>query len=156
MRIKSVTVGGFKNLSKSKLELENICAIVSPNNYGKSNLLEGIEFGIDFIHASRKSRKNMMSWVKGIPLCPALENSEYTFEVEFEDESLGDYKFVKYGYAFKWHRDDLTGDCITDEWLETRENTSVRYTSYLKRKEGKYRKGKSTSAYRKIDLDEML
>lgn len=155
MKIQSITVGGFKNLNKSKLELETICAIVSPNNYGKSNLLEGIDFGVDFIHASRKGRKDMMGWARGIPLCPVLENSEYYFEIELDDESLGEYRYVKYGFTFKWHRDDETGDRITDEWLETRENTSVRYTSYLKRNEGKYRKGKSTSAYRKIELDSL-
>lgn len=40
MKINSITVGGFKNLNTTKLELDNICAIISPNNYGKSNLLE--------------------------------------------------------------------------------------------------------------------
>lgn len=153
MKINSITVGGFKNLNTTKLELDNICAIISPNNYGKSNLLEAIDFGFDFIHESRKGRKSMMGWVRGIPLCLALENSEYRFEIEFEDEELGEYKYVRYGFSFKWHRDDEKGDCITDEWIETRENTSVRYTSYLKRKEGKYRKSKSTTAYRKIELD---
>ena len=146
MKINSITVGGFKNLNTTKLELDNICAIISPNNYGKSNLLEAIDFGFDFIHESRKGRKSMMGWVRGIPLCLALENSEYRFEIEFEDEELGEYKYVRYGFSFKWHRDDEKGDCITDEWIETRENTSVRYTSYLKRKEGKYRKSKSTTA----------
>ena len=38
MKINSITVGGFKNLNTTKLELDNICAIISPNNYGKSNL----------------------------------------------------------------------------------------------------------------------
>jgi len=153
MKINNITIGGFKNLCLTKLELEKICAIISPNNYGKSNLLEAIDFGLDFIHESRKGRKNMMGWIKGIPLCLALENSEYKFEMEFEDESLGEYRYVKYGYSFKWYRDDETGARITDEWIETRENKSVRYTSYLKRAEGKYRKGKTTAAYRKIELD---
>ena len=153
MKINSITIGGFKNLCLTKLELEKICAIISPNNYGKSNLLEAIDFGLDFIHESRKGRKNMMGWIKGIPLCLALENSQYKFEMEFEDESLGEYRYVKYGYSFKWYRDDETGARITDEWIETRENKSVRYTSYLKRAEGKYRKGKTTAAYRKIELD---
>ena len=85
MKINSITVGGFKNLNTTKLELDNICAIISPNNYGKSNLLEAIDFGFDFIHESRKGRKSMMGWVRGIPLCLALENSEYRFEIEFED-----------------------------------------------------------------------
>ncbi len=155
MKIQSIAVGGFRNLNKSKLELGSICAVISPNNYGKSNLLEAIDFGICFIHASREGRKRMMSWVRGIPLCPALEDSEYFFEVEFDDETLGEYRYVKYGFSFKWHRDDATGDCITNEWLETRESTSVRYTSYLKRAEQKYRKGKDTSAYRKIELDSL-
>ena len=155
MKINSIAVGGFKNLKNSRLELDNICAIISPNNYGKSNFIEAVDFGFDFIHESRKARKNMMGWIKAIPLCLALENSEYQFEIEFEDEELGEYKYVRYGFSFKWHRDDETGDCITDEWIETRENTSVRYTSYLKRDEGKYRKSKDTTAYRKIDLDGM-
>lgn len=155
MKINSISVGGFKNLRFTKLEFDQICALISPNNYGKSNLLEAIDFGFDFIHESRKGRKSMMGWVKGIPLCSALEDSEYIFEVEFEDDNLGEYKYVRYGFSFKWHRDDSNGDVITDEWIETRDNTSVRYTSYLKRKEGKYRKGKSTTAYRKIELDNL-
>lgn len=155
MKINSIMVGGFKNLITTRLELDGICAIISPNNYGKSNLLEAIDFGFDFIHESRKGRKNMMGWIRGIPLCSALQNSEYRFEIEFENESLKEYRYVRYGFSFKWHRDDDMGDCITDEWLETRESTSVRYTSYLKRKEGKYRKSKNTTAYRKIELDEL-
>ena len=155
MRIRSITVAGFKNIKRTKLELGNICAIISPNNYGKSNLIEAISFGFDFIHESRKGRKNMMAWIKGIPLCTVMEDDEYFFELEFEDEQLEDYKYVKYGFSFKWHRDDESGDVITNEWIEARENTSVRYTSFLKRSDGKYRKGKSTTAFRKIELDDL-
>lgn len=153
MKICSIIVGGFKNISLTKLDLEKICVIISPNNFGKSNLMEAIDFGVDFIHESRKVRKTMMGWAKGIPLCSAIENEEYHFEIEFEDEGLGEYRYVRYGFTFLWRRDDQTGQRITNEWIETRENTSVRYTSYLKRKEGKYRKGRNTNAYRKIDLD---
>lgn len=155
MRIISITVSGFKNLKTTRLELDNICAIVSPNNYGKSNLIEAIDFGFDFIHESRKNRKNMMSWIKGVPLCSTMENEEYYFEIEFEDDRLKDYRYGRYGFSFKWHRDDGSGDIITNEWIEARENTSVRYTAYLRRSEGKYRKGKSTVGFRKIELDNL-
>jgi len=155
VKINSITVSGFKNVKKTRLELDGICALISANNYGKSNLIEAIAFGFDFIHESRKGRKNMMSWIKGIPLCTAIQDDEYSFEIEFQDERLGEYQYVKYGYSFKWHRDDETGEVITNEWIEARENTSVRYVSYLKRDEGKYRKGKDTIAFRKIDLDEL-
>ncbi len=155
MKINSITVAGFKNIKKTRLELDSICALISTNNYGKSNLMEAIDFGFDFIHESRKGRKNMMSWIKGIPLCTIMQDDEYYFEVEFCDEELAEYKFVRYGFSFKWHRDDDSGEVINDEWIEARDNTSVRYNSFLKRNEGKYRKGKDTVAYRKIELDDL-
>ena len=153
MKIKSITVGGFKNLTETKLSLNGITAIVSPNNYGKSNLLEAIDFGTDFLSSSVKQRNSMMRFVRGIPINKAIANNEFMFEIEFEDEKLNEYRYVKYGYKFQWYKDDGSGQKITDEWIEARASESVRYTSYLKRKEGKYRKDKSTPSYRKINLD---
>lgn len=154
MKIKSVSVGGFKNLKRSTIQLENITAIISPNNYGKSNLLEAIDFGVDFLSSNSKDRKNMMKWIRGIPINKTIENDEFFFEIELEDDALGEYKFIKYGYTFKWFRDDGKGQCITNEWIETRPNESVRYTAFLKRSEGKYRKEKETNSFRKINLED--
>ncbi len=47
---------------------------------------------------------------------------------------------------------DASGQRIVDEWLEMRETESVKYTKYLKRNEGRYRKAKSTNAFRNIIL----
>lgn len=152
MKIKSVTIGGFKNLKKTKLILSNITALISPNNYGKSNLLEAIEFGFEFLSQNTRERKNMMRSVRAIPINKALASNEFSFEVEFEDTNLDEYRFIKYGYTFEWFRDDGTGQRITDEWIEARSTESVRFTSYLKRAEGKYRKEKDTAAFRKINL----
>jgi len=154
MKIKSVTVGGFRNLRKTKLLLGNITAIISPNNYGKSNLLEAIDFGVGFLSENAKGRDLMMRWVRGIPINRSLANEKFTFEIEFEDEGLGDYRFVRYGYTFSWFRDDGSGKAITDEWLEARATESVRYTSFLKRAEGKYRPSKGTASFRKVLLDD--
>lgn len=154
MKLKSVTVSGFKNLKMTTLDLNSIIAIVSPNNYGKSNLLEAIDFGVDFLSSNIKDRKTMMKWIRGIPINKSIEKDEFFFEIEFEDQRLGEYRFVRYGYKFVWYRDDGSGQKITDEWIETRPNESVRYTSYLKRNEGKYRKSKATNSYRKILLED--
>lgn len=154
MKIKTISVGGFKNLERSTIQLDNITAIISPNNYGKSNLLEAIDFGVDFLSANSKDRKNMMRWIRGIPINKAVENDEFFFEVELEDESLGEYRFVRYGYTFRWFRDDGLGQQITNEWLETRPNESVRYMTFLKRSEGKYRKEKETNSFRRINLED--
>lgn len=154
MKMKSITVGGYKNLSKTRIVLDGIAAIISPNNYGKSNLLEAIDFGTDFLGSNPKERKQMMKWVRGIPINPKSARDEFFFEIEFEDDSLGEYRFVKYGYSFSWYRDDGSGQRITNEWLEMRPTESVRFSSYLKRSEGKYRKSKDTVSFRKIALED--
>lgn len=154
MKMKSITIGGYKNLSKTKIVLDGIAAIISPNNYGKSNLLEAIDFGTDFLGSNPKERKQMMKWVRGIPINPKSARDDFFFEIEFEENSLCEYRFVKYGYSFSWYRDDGSGQRITNEWLEMRPTESVRFTSYLKRSEGKYRKSKDTVSFRKIALED--
>ena len=153
MKLNSITVGGYKNLQRSKIKLSKITAIISPNNYGKTNLLEAIDFGAEFLRSNAKGRSQMMRWMKGIPINRTNETDEFFFEIEIEDETLEDYRFIRYGYSFAWYRDDGTGQSITNEWLDARPNESVRYTAYLKRTEGKYRKEKDTASFRKILLD---
>lgn len=154
MTISRLSVGGFKNLKRTDLQLDKIVAVVSTNNYGKSNLLEALLFANDFITASSKNRKAMMGWAKGIPLTKATESNEFFFEMEFYDPSLGDYSHVKYGFTFSWYKDDRTGQRITNEWIDLRSDESKRFASYLKRTEGKYRKGCSTEAWRKLIFDD--
>lgn len=157
MILKSLAVGGFKNLSLTKISFDhNTVAVISPNNYGKSNLLEALRFATGFISASPKQRINMMAWTEAIPLTPLLAKTPFEFQMEFEDEKLGEYCFVRYGFSFSWYRDDKTGQRIIDETLEMRPSESVRYSSYLKRDTCQYRKGKSTNAYRNISLDNMV
>ncbi len=154
MKIKSITVGGFKNISTTKLSLDRIAAIISTNNYGKSNLLEAIDFGCNFLSANPKERNAMMKWARAIPINKKLATSVFSFEIEFDDPNLAEYRFVRYGYKYEWYRDDGNGQRIIDEWIEARPTESVRYTSFLKRSEGKYRKEKDTISYRNIYLND--
>ena len=94
----------------------------------------------------------MMRWSRAIPINKKLADNQFFFEIEFENEEDLEYRFVRYGYSFEWFRDDRTGQRITDEWIDARPNESVRYTSFLKRDKGQYRRGKDTQAFRKINL----
>ncbi len=156
MKIKSITVGNYKNIGLTKLELGQIVALVSINNYGKSNLLEAIKFGFDYITASPKMRIVMMSMVRGIPLSPALAGNDFIFQIEFEDPSLGKYRYVHYGFQFTWKNDQGTGVRIKDEIIEIRETESSRYTGFLKRDKGLYRASKTKSGFRKLELSDNL
>lgn len=97
MKIQSIIIGGFKNLKQTKIEVERITALVSPNNYGKSNFFQGIGFALNFLGAGEKSRMKMTSWQKGIPLNPSSASNPFLFEVEFHDPSLEEYQYVHMG-----------------------------------------------------------
>jgi predicted ATPase len=153
MKLLSLTVGGFRNVAETTIELGGITAFVSPNNYGKSNLLKAIEFATIFINESPRTRSVMMGYVGGIPLVPELAKEDFRFQVEFEDPDLGEYRFVRYGFSFSWRRDDGTGQVITDETIEINPQRGGRWTNYLRRDKGKYKKSHDTRSFRTIQLD---
>ena len=152
MVLKSITVGNYKNIGLTTIELNRVVSFVSPNNYGKSNLLDAIEFGFSFINESPKARNNMMKAQRLIPLTHKLANEPFVFSLVFEEPELGDYQYVKYGFSFEWLKDNNQGAVIIDETLEIRATESVRYTGYLKRSEEKYRSTKNTQSFRKLKL----
>ena len=157
MRLKSISVGGFKNLNFTSMHfVSNTIAVISPNNYGKSNLLEAIGFANDFIVAGPKMRLNMMSWKNGIPLTPGLASEPFRFEMELDEPKFGEYRYIRYSFSFQWYRDDGTGQKILDERIEMRSDESTKYSSFLKRNSGKYRRSKSTNAFRNIVLEDSV
>lgn len=153
MRILRITVGGFRNIEKTTFEFEGIVGIVSQNNYGKTNLLDAIEFAIDFIQASSRERMNMMGSVRGMPLVPKLAHDDFMFVVEFEEPDLGEYRYVRYGFSFAWAKDDDEGRVIVNETLEINSKRGGLWASYLKRDEGGYRASHRTRSFRSISLD---
>lgn len=153
MILKSVTVGNYKNIAETFLDLTKITALVSVNNYGKSNLLEAVYFGFDFLAASPKTRKRMMSSSHRIPKNSSLQGKNYYFSVEFDDPGLMNYRHVKYSFEFQWQNDKKDGAVIVNENLEINDSPdSKKYTSYLKRNEGKFRPGKSFTNFRNLIL----
>ncbi|MEC4175740.1 ATP-binding protein [Adlercreutzia sp. R7] len=154
MGLTSVSVGGMRNLGFTRLELEGITAIISANNYGKTNLMEALRFAVSFITASPKDRLSMMSYTRYIPLVTALQNQEFSFEVELDEPSLGRYRYIRYGFSFAWLRDDGTGRRITHESIEIKASKTGKWTNYLKRKEGKYKKTYDTRSFSTVVLDD--
>ena len=57
MKIQAVLIDGFKNLSNVKISFDNITALVALNNFGKSNVLSGIDFGLAFIKLQLKIKR---------------------------------------------------------------------------------------------------
>ena len=134
MRIERIRIEGFKNIDKVNIELgEGITALVSPNGYGKTNVIEAIRFAMDFIHADSERKSEMMSELSCVPINRDFVGKnfsvEFSFAYDFEDNSS---KGI-YGFEFEWLYDaDQRG--IVKEWLEIREEEkSKRFNKMISR-----------------------
>lgn len=157
VKIKNISVGGFRNLRRVDLDLNNIAALLAVNNFGKSNLISAIGFAFDFIIAPAKTRKAMMKWKKGIPLTPDLQEDNFFFTIEMENELDKEHHFIKYGFEFEWYGDNKGEGRIINEFIDTRVEERYKYMSFLKRKEGKYKQSRTVKSFKKINLlDEVL
>ena len=68
MELKSITISGYRNVSNVKLKLDNITSMLSLNNFGKSNVLKGIDFGCRFIQKVPSEKSFMMLHSSNIPI----------------------------------------------------------------------------------------
>lgn len=140
MQLKKITIEGFKNIKNITLNFEDIVSLISLNNYGKSNVLEGINFAFTFINASNKLRDTMMGWYRGIPL--NIENDSQNFMVDFyfyEDFFYDDYddinnNIINYGFEFVWDKNNNSGKRIVKEWLRLKKDKkNHRFYNVIKR-----------------------
>ncbi|MCF0253634.1 MAG: hypothetical protein HUK26_04795, partial [Duodenibacillus sp.] len=156
MRISSITVAGFRNIAETRLEPGGVAGLVAPNNYGKSNVLDAVAFALGFIAGGPGERRRMMTLASCRPLNPRLADEDFRFSVAFEDEGLGAYRHVEYGFAFRWPRSEGDEPMITAETLRASHRAAGQKVAYLERREGApyaYRAGRATRSTRRLHLD---
>lgn len=138
MIINRIKIGGFKNIDLVEMSLNNITVLVSQNSYGKSNLMQAIDFGFDFISKTNATKKRMMSWTSNIPFTKHIASKDFEMEVEMTTLNNKTEFNVIYGYRFRWVRDDKKGAKILDEWLKIKANDkNQKYKQYIDRTEDK-------------------
>ncbi len=141
MRILEVSVNGYKNLGHTKVDLtkNQITAMIAPNNYGKSNFLESLDFAYDFIHASPKQKKIMMEYLPAIPINRHVDRENFFFEVIFETNFDRALRTVAYSFSFSWRKDkENEGSMIVSELLKIKDTKpSSKYTKYFSREVNK-------------------
>ena len=106
MKIQAVLIDGFKNLSNVKISFDNITALVALNNFGKSNVLSGINFGIEFIKASIEDKKDLMSNSSLIPINCSMIGRNYRYEMEVSTDVNEEEYIIQYGFEFEWKRSE--------------------------------------------------
>ncbi len=134
MKIQAVLIDGYKNLSDVKITFDNITALVALNNFGKSNVLSGIDFGLAFIKASLEDKKSMMANTNLIPINKSMQGRNYKFEVEVLTEDNGQEFRVQYGYEFAWQCDEDDEPEVVQEYLKIKlEEKGQKYTQLISR-----------------------
>lgn len=122
MKIQAVLIDGFKNLSNVRISFDNITALVALNNFGKSNVLSGIDFGLDFIKASIEDKKDMMSNSNLIPINCIMIGRNYKYEMEVSTDISGEEYIIQYGYEFEWKDNEDKEPRIVSEFLKVKLN----------------------------------
>lgn len=137
MKIQAVLIDGFKNLSNVKITFDNITALVSLNNFGKSNVLSGIDFGLTYIKAGTEEKIAMMSNADLIPINIRMQCRNYRYEMEVLTEYEGmDYR-VLYGYEFSWRSSKDIDPQIQQEYLKIKpDEKGQKYTQLISRNAG--------------------
>ena len=111
MKIAEIYIDGFRNIRKTTLNfsLEPIIVLLAPNNCGKSNLLQGIQYGFDLISKQGaqtekfiKDADNYANW--NIKLNPC---GTFTFGVKF---SINDKRIYNYKYSIDYTNNEIKSE----------------------------------------------
>lgn len=136
MKIQAVLIDGFKNLSNVKINFDNITALIALNNFGKSNVLSAIDFGLSFIKNSMDDKIEDMSNTNFIPINRHMVGRNYKFEMEILTKLNGTEYRVQYGYEFFWKYDEDIEPFIVNEYLKLKqEEKGQKYTQLISREE---------------------
>lgn len=134
MKIQAVLIDGFKNLSNVKISFDNITALVALNNFGKSNVLSGIDFGLDFIKASIEDKKDMMSNSNLIPINCSMVGRNYRYEMEVSTDINNEEYIIQYGYEFEWKDSEYKEPQIVSEFLKVKlDEKGQKFTQLINR-----------------------
>lgn len=134
MKIQAVLIDGFKNLSNVRITFNNITALVALNNFGKSNVLSGIDFGLTFIKANMEDKVDMMANTNLLPINRSMQGRNYRYEMEVLTEVGGNEYRVQYGYAFTWKNNEDSDPVIVQEYLKLKlDERGQKYTQLISR-----------------------
>lgn len=134
MLVEKIRIDGFRNIDNTEIKFNNsITALVGLNNYGKSNILNGISFALNFIRADSNLKQALMSDEISLPINKKTAYRDFYFEIEFSD-TINDKKiYTNYEYSFEWIKNKGKGSVIKKECLKIRDSNSKKYTTYIRR-----------------------
>lgn len=156
LKLEKIRIDGFKNILDSEIKLDKITSLLSTNSYGKSNLLEAIDFGFYFLNTTPKNKKQMMKWKPGFPFNKERLMQNFSFEIQCIMEINNKTFDVIFGYSFAWEGLKRKGK-IVSEFLKIKDpEESQKHTLFVSRDEENsfYKPSVSGRCDKEIKIDE--
>ena len=156
MNITRVSVGGFRNISSNTLYLEKITALLALNSYGKSNLMDAIDFGFVFIKTSNKRKKRMMLSNENMPLTRNLQSTEYSFSLACDLQTENGNYCALYEFSFLWGSENEQGRVVSENLKIKLNQKSQKYKTYIyrDRKTSQYKTSETGRCDKSILIEE--
>lgn len=133
ININKIKVAGFRNLKNVEIETKNITSLLSVNSYGKSNFLNAIIFGLDFIHLPLSVKERMMDYDSYKPFNSKNLLNDFKFEIELTYIKNKSKMQVCYGYTFEWKKEENVAPKVVSEFLKIKDSNSQKYSQYINR-----------------------
>lgn len=86
-RITEICLSGFRNVVNTTIRTNDIACLVSSNNYGKTNVIDGILFGIKFFKTTQSDREAQMGLSLDTPALQTNPSKTFDFELTLKDEN---------------------------------------------------------------------
>ena len=123
--IDRICIGGFRNVDYSEIKLRQMTALLAPNNYGKSNILDAVMFASSFVHGTPEMRRQLMRDFTCISINSKIASEPFYCEIEGAFDSVYDYV---YRFSFDWYQQSPNSSAaiegkIIDEYLGIRDNS---------------------------------
>lgn len=165
MLIKRIRLDGYKNIDDVNIELGQVTALIGLNNYGKTNILTGIDYANKFIKATPDLKYNMMNYTSAIPINKATASKNFNFEIEYYTKLDNKEVLVEYGFEFNWPKngeeynqeDEKNKTKILKEFLRIKENQkNQKYNIYINRTNGKnlYKSAETGRCDKNINIED--
>ena len=154
MELKRIYVDGYRNVFDTTIDVNDITSVLSINNYGKSNLLLSIVFGLSFLQQHSRNKQRMMKDVKCFPALKGRYGVPFTFEIQCQTKWNDSDWYIKYSYAFSWGVNIYSGK-ILFESLQMSENNKD-FTTFIKRGDDSiaYKSSKTGRCTTPIQIDD--
>lgn len=131
MKIDGFKMDGIANIEHANLRTRELCALIAPNGYGKSNVLRAIEFGIKFLTADDAERRQMLN-SRWMSINTAIYGKDFSFEIAGCASTDGDEQQFVYSYQLAWTHDGKEGRVVTES-LKMKRAGDQRYRQLINR-----------------------